>query len=210
MIACAPMQLSRRERRKLEVRSRLLEAAEALFDARGVAASRITEICERADVAEKTFFNHFAGKQDLLREIAAQALGRLLLRLEEARKRPGTTRERLVAFFRCIAETVEAAGSMHRELVTEMIHVGHEARLEGEQARVLKDAFGALVADGLAAGELTRRHPAETLTEMALGAFYALMFNWAHLEGYPLRRRALAAARFLGDAMAAPPPRRRR
>ena len=45
---------------------------------------------------------------------------------------------------------------------------------------------------------------------MVLGAFYVLMFNWAHLEGYALRRQALAAARFLGDAMAAAPVRRRR
>jgi AcrR family transcriptional regulator len=203
------MELSRRERRKLEVRSRILEAAEALFDARGVATTRIAEICERADVAEKTFFNHFASKQDLLREIAARALGRLLVDLEEVRKRPGPTRERLIDFFRCIADNVEAAGPMHRELVTEMIHVAHEARLESEQARALKGAFGALVADGLAAGDLACAHPAETQTEMVLGAFYALMFNWAHLESYPLRRRALAAARFLGDALAAPPARRR-
>ena len=33
------------------------------------------------------------------------------------------------------------------------------------------------------------------------GAFYVLMFNFANLEDYPLRRQALAAARFLGDAM---------
>jgi len=203
-------ELTRRARRKLEVRRRILEAAEALFDARGVAATRVAQICERADVAEKTFFNHFSSKQDLLRELAAAALGRLLADIEQARKRPGTTRERLVSFFGCIADRMEEAGPMHRELLTEIIHVAHEAQTEREQARVLKGAFGALVADGIAAGDLTRRHAPETLTDMILGAFYVLMFNWAHLEGYGLRRHALAAARFLGDAMAASPRRNRR
>ena len=202
--------ITRRERRKLEVRRRILEAAEALFDARGVSATRIAEICERADVAEKTFFNHFASKQDLLRELAAAALGRLLADIEQARKRPGTTRERLIACFGCIADHTDEAGPMHRELLPEIIHIAHEARTGREQVRVLKDAFGALVADGLAAGDLTRRHAPETLTDMILGAFYVLMFNWAHLEGYGLRRHALAAARFLGDAMAASPRRSRR
>ena len=42
---------------------------------------------------------------------------------------------------------------------------------------------------------------------MIIGAFYVLMFDWANLESYPLRQRALAAARFLGDAIAAPPKR---
>jgi AcrR family transcriptional regulator len=203
-------ELSRRERRKLEVRRRILDAAEGLFEAQGVSKTRVAEICERADVAEKTFFNHFASKQDLLRELASEALGRLLSDIEQARKRPGTTRERLVAFFGCIAQHVEEAGPMHRELLTEIIHVAHEAQTEREQVRVLKDAFGALVADGVAAGDLTRRHAPETLTDMILGAFYVLMFNWAHLEGYGLRRHALAAARFLGDAMALAPRRSRR
>ena len=42
---------------------------------------------------------------------------------------------------------------------------------------------------------------------MLLGAFYALMFNWAHLEDYPLRRQCAAAARFL---TARPAPQRTR
>jgi AcrR family transcriptional regulator len=203
-----------RERRRLAVHARLLEAAVRCFDACGVAATTVAEICDRADVVEKTFFNHFGSKHDLLRELAQQALGDLLADIEAARKRPGGTRERLLAFFRRIADDLEQAGPMHRELVTEIIHVAHEARTGPQQARVLHEAFRGLVADGLAAGDVTRAHDPATLTEMILGAFYALIFDWAHLggeggPGYPLRRRALATARFLGDALAPPPVRRR-
>jgi AcrR family transcriptional regulator len=201
---------TRRERRKLEVRARLLAAAEALFDQHGIGATRISEICERADVAQKTFFNHFATKQDLLRALAASFLEELLVDVEAARKRPGSTPERLTAFFACIVENALHAGPMRRELLTEIIHVSQTQRSGSQNARALRDAFGALVADGLAAGDVTRAHSRETLTDMILGAFYVLMFNWAHLEGYALRRQALAAARFLGDAMAASPARRRR
>ena len=41
-----------------------------LFDAKGFAATTVAEICDAADVAEKTFFNHFASKPDMLREVA--------------------------------------------------------------------------------------------------------------------------------------------
>jgi len=207
---CEPEAPTRRERRKLEVRARLLAAAEALFDQHGIAATRISEICERADVAQKTFFNHFATKQDLLRALAGSFLEELLVDVEAARKRPGGTPERLTAFFACIVENALQAGPMRRELLTEIIHVSQTQRSGSQNARALRDAFGALVADGLAAGDVTRAHSRETLTDMILGAFYVLMFNWAHLEGYALRRQALAAARFLGDAMAASPARRRR
>jgi len=193
---------SRRERRRLEVHERLLEAAAGLFDERGVGATTVAELCARADVAEKTFFNHFGSKQDLLREIARQALAELLGDIEAARKQPGPLPERLRWFFSRIADRLEQSGPMHRELVTELVHLAHEARTGPEQARVLHEAFRGLLADGLAAGELTRAHDLATCTEMVLGAFYALVFDWAHLEEMSLRRRALAAARFLSDALA--------
>jgi len=195
---------TRRERRKHELRGRILEAAMALFDARGFAATPVAEICERADVAQKTFFNHFESKQQILRAIAAESLERLLVDLEAIRKRPGSTADKLQAFFRQIADNAEAAGPMRRELLTEIIHVAHAERSEPEQARRLHAAFGALVRDGRADGDVSREDSLATQTEMLLGAFYALMFNWAHLEEYPLRRQAAAAARFLARALAPP------
>jgi AcrR family transcriptional regulator len=197
--------LTRRDRRKLEVRNRILDAAMALFDQRGVGATKVAEICERADVAHKTFFNHFPSKQHLLSEIARHALDLLLADIEDARAQPGATADRLRFFFERIADNAEAAGPMHRELLTEIIHVAHEAGTEPEQARKLHAAFGALVRDGIAAGDLSGRHDPDTLTEMILGAFYVLMFNWANLDHYPLREHAVAAAGFLGESLSAAP-----
>ena len=165
----------------------------------------MASICERADIAQKTFFNYFPSKRHVLREIAQEALAQLLGDIESVRKAPGTTRQRLERFFEQLAGQAEQAGPMHRELLTELIHVAHETGTESEQARKLHEAFGALIRDGVSSGELTGRHEPEALTEMVMGAFYVLMFNWAHLEGYPLRRRARAAAQLLGDALAAAP-----
>ena len=71
-VTAAPLthDLSRRERRKLEVRGRILKAAGDLFTQHGFQATKVAEICEQADIAQKTFFNHFPSKQHLLREIA--------------------------------------------------------------------------------------------------------------------------------------------
>jgi AcrR family transcriptional regulator len=194
-----PPDLTRRERRKLEVRGRILEAAVELFDAQGVAETKVSEICERADVAHKTFFNHFPSRQQLIREIAHEALASMLARIEEVTKLPVPARQRLEIYFGGIAEEADEAGPMARDLLTEIIHAGHE---EGpEHARKIHDAFERMVRAGVDAGDVDARHGIDTLTEMVMGAYYALMFNWAHLEGYPLRRQALAAARFLGHAM---------
>jgi AcrR family transcriptional regulator len=205
--AAIPADLTRRERRKLEVRGRILEAAVDLFDAQGVADTKVSEICERADVAHKTFFNHFPSRHQLIREIAHEALARMLARIEEVTQLPVPARERLTIYFGGIADEADEAGPMARDLLTEIIHAGHE---EGpEQARRIHDAFERLVRACIDAGDFDAGHGIDTLTEMVMGAYYALMFNWAHLEGYPLRRRALAAARFLGDAMSSAPQRRK-
>jgi len=199
-VADAP-ELTRRERRKREVRGRILAAAVGLFDERGFGATKVAEICERADVAHKTFFNHFPSKRHLLRAVAGEAVDQLLVDIEGARKRPGSTRKRLGQFFGRVADNADEAGPMHRELLTEMVHVASEAGTGSEQARRLHDAFGALIREGRVAGDVSAAHSVDTQTEMVLGAFYTLMFNWAHLEGYPLRRQARAAASFLGDAL---------
>lgn len=200
-----PADLSRRERRKLEVRERILEAARELFEAQGFAATRVAEICERADVAHKTFFNHFPGKQDLVRQIAELAIGELLVDIEAARKQGRSTAERLELFFRGVAERSLEAQPMFREVVTELVHVVHASDRRSEDARKLHDAFAAIVRDGLAAGDVTTRHDAETLTEMILGAYYVLIFNYANLEDFPLKEQATAVARFLADALSPSP-----
>ena len=197
--------LSRRERRKLEVRARIVAAGLELFRASGFADTKVSEICERADVAHKTFFNHFPSKQDLVREIAQHSIGELLIDIETARKAGANTAERLAHFFTGMALRSLEAGPMFREVVTELVHVVHESGSRSEQARRLHDGFGAIVADGLAAGDVTRRHDAETLTEMIMGAYYVLIFNYANLDDFPLADQAAAVARFLGDALARAP-----
>lgn len=191
----------RRERRKREVHARILEAAVALFDAQGVEATTVAAICERADVAQKTFFNHFASRRQLLRAIAHRAQGETLSRIEAAAKRPASTPERLRRFFREVADATLEAGPMHRALLTEIIHASQEDA-EGEPARRLHEAFARLVREGVDAGDVDPRHGEEVLTEMVTGAFYALMLSFAHMDDYPLRQRAEGVAAFLGDALA--------
>jgi len=204
-VATDPADLTRRERRKLEVHNRILEASVELFEEQGFGATKVTEICERADVAHKTFFNHFPSKRHLLRELSLVSLEQLLLDLEEVRKQATSTGDRIQRFFEKLADNAQSAGPMHRELLTELIHVVHEAGTEGEQTRKLHDAFGLIIRDGLEAGDVSAQHDPETLIEMLMGAFYVLMFNWANLDGYPIRRQALAAARFLADALCCAP-----
>jgi hypothetical protein len=138
-----------------------------------------------------------------MRALAYAAIDDLVERLERIRKLPGSTRDRLFDFFEQIAENAEQGGPMQRDLLTETVHALHNARDESRQVLRLHDAFESMVLDGLAEGEIEPAHDSETLTNAILGAFYSLMFSWAHVEGYPIRTQARATASFLSDALSA-------
>jgi AcrR family transcriptional regulator len=194
---------SRRERRVREVHDRIANAAMDLFSARGVESVKVDEICAAADIAQKTFFNHFPTKQHLVREIAESLVDALLAILAEARREGGTTAQQLERFFALVATEVERRGPMHRSFVMEAIRLVHDGGPDVEKSRQLYTAFGALLRDGVRAGDTTTAYPVPVLSEVVVGAFNTLMLNWLGIEDYPFRARATAMARFLGDALRA-------
>lgn len=193
---------NRRDRRRREVHERIVRAAVDRFERHGVETTKVDDICAIADVAQKTFFNHFPTKQHLIREIASTFLHELLAILEETRRTPGTTGERLGRFFTRIADDIDAASPMRRTLVMEVIRLVHDDHAEAAQSRPLRASFGILLRDGVRAGDVTRAHPVPVLTQIVMGAFYALMLDWVSIDGFPMRARATGVARFLASALA--------
>ena len=198
-----PESTSRRERRVREVHDRIVGAAMERFTAQGVESVKVDEICEAADIAQKTFFNHFPTKQHLVREIAKEFLHSLLELLAAARREGGTTAQQLGRFFSLVADDVERGGPMQRTFVLEVIRLVHDDRANVQQSRQLYIAFGALLRDGVRAGDTTTAYPLPVLSEIVVGTFNTLMLNWLGIENYPLRARASAMARFLGDSLRA-------
>ena len=161
------------------------------------------DICHAADIAQKTFFNHFPTKQHLLREIAEGFLDALLAILERARREGGTTLQRLERFFALVATEVEPSGPMRRTFVMEVVRLVHDDPRNIEKSRQLYDAFGALLRDGVRKGDTTTAYPVPVLSEVVVGTFNTLMLNWLGIEKYPFRARATAMARFLADSLRA-------
>ena len=113
---------SRRERRKQEMRSRICDAAIALFGERGVDHTTVEDICEHADVARKTFYNYYTSKQHLLHELSEALLyGETANLIDLAMERCPTTTERLAFFFSRVQANLDNYDELERALVLQSI-----------------------------------------------------------------------------------------
>lgn len=107
-----PTPLGRRERKKMETRARISEAAFALFAERGYEATTVEAIAERADVAKGTVFNYFPQKRAFLSAIADAWSRRITDELGPVHTWTGNSLEQ----FKRVARLSAELGARHREL----------------------------------------------------------------------------------------------
>jgi AcrR family transcriptional regulator len=109
--------LSRRERKKVETRQKLLEAARALFHSKGYDATTVEEITERADVAKGTFFNYFPSKEALLGELRVWHIGQLRDALDVTQGAPPSP----VARIKLLMQLVQEQSNHHARLARQTL-----------------------------------------------------------------------------------------
>jgi len=191
---------TRGDRRKQETRARILEAAVELFGEVGFEATKVGDVCERADVARQTFFNHFPTKSDLLGELLRRGGDFISATLDSAYQRGASTRERLALFFHdVIAATIEV-GPLSGDLVAHVVHARPDPD-RAEQARLITALIQDFVRRCIADGDVTRRHSPEALAALVQGALGALFHDWAERGGFDPERRAADLAALVADAL---------
>jgi len=73
---------SRQQRGYGRTQQKILNAARVVFSERGLAASTVDEIAERADVGRGSFYYHFANKEEVIRHLMEGILSELSKQLE--------------------------------------------------------------------------------------------------------------------------------
>ena len=101
---------SLRERKKLDTRKRIADAAWELFEAQGYDATTLTQVAERADVSPRTLFHYFPAKDALVHPDLDEVLDRLAAGFAE---RPRN--EPLLAALLAAAESAMAGAGIDPE-----------------------------------------------------------------------------------------------
>jgi TetR/AcrR family transcriptional regulator, transcriptional repressor for nem operon len=131
-------------------RAELLTAARALFLAKGVAATSLDEITQRAGVSKGLFYLYFASKEDLVLALQEQFSGEVAARMAAAAAPPAQAGQadwaaRLDA---CVRAGFECYRELH-DLHEVLFHHAHPVRSDPPLATlVIKDLLAAGVAEG--------------------------------------------------------------
>lgn len=90
----------RRERKKLEIRARILEAAIELFSRRGLEAVTVEEVAEAADIGKGTVYNYFSTKEDIVVAFMADMEAKVQARVRRLGNSRGSLESILAGFIR--------------------------------------------------------------------------------------------------------------
>ena len=204
--AAAP---TRRERRRLEVFQRLLDAAESLFVARGYDETTVAQICDVADVAYGTFFNYFPAKSDLLRAMGARAVAEIREQLDALTMRPVDIDTAVVELFESFAARLEGVSPGERALAA---RVQSLAFVDSDQQtdQSFRSAFERFLVAGVGEGRVRADIPVPTLADLLSSAYASMALSWVHHADFPMRPRAIALARVLGQTLSREAARARR
>jgi AcrR family transcriptional regulator len=190
---------NRFERRRQRSRQALIDAAIELFQERGLRETKLEEICTRADVAPRTFFNHFETREHLYEAIAHQRAEQMAVLLDALCTDERPVAKRLTELFARIGAYLDGQ-PIYRELVGEMLRLRHGSGSDFVRSGVLGAAALRFVRDAARRREIAQRHRPEVLADLLLGALTVAVGNWSAGEEGDLERALADSARALLDA----------
>jgi AcrR family transcriptional regulator len=193
---------NRFERRRTRTEAALVDAAIELFQRKGIRSTTIDEICDRADVSPRTFFNHFETREHLYVAITRRRAVEFAAFLDTQRDDERPLTQRLPELFSAIGQGL-AGMPAYRELIGEMLRTRIDGGDETVRGRSLSKAALRFVTDGVDRGEITTAHRPEILADILLGAITTAVGNWSADKSYGIEGELEQTASALLDLFAA-------
>ena len=173
-------------------RAELLAAGQALFGAKGIGATSLEDIAQRAGVSKGLFYLYFHSKEDLVLALQEQFSHQVAARMRAAADSQVDWTAKLDACVQASFECHRDLHDLHEVLFHHAVPVGHRAHpAHALQAGVIQDLLEA----GTAAGAFDVADP-ETSAVLCYASMHAFDQGFRGREG-PDDARLIRAARQL-------------
>jgi transcriptional regulator, TetR family len=196
--------MGRRERKKLQSRKTILEAAISEFSKKGYKETSVADIMSTADLGIGTFYNYFNSKEDLLFSLLGRLSETIRMALAEARAAERTSLELLELGAHVTAKFLDENRFVMPLFLSASHHGAHGMSGEmpphaskpssSRMTPQIKQVFTEIIREGQAAGEIRSDVPVDLIAEMFHSLYQAAAFSYLDLsyqENIALKTRLL-------------------
>jgi AcrR family transcriptional regulator len=151
-------------------RARLMEAMARVAAERGYAAATVADVVRAANVSRSTFYEQFAGKEELFVEMYRHSIEVLHARIDEAVRGEPTWRDQLRAGIRAYLATLASEPLFARTHLLEVHHAGPAAlAVRGKALTAFAERYRAAFAQARDELAGVREPPEEALLVLCAG-----------------------------------------
>ncbi|HEY3140255.1 MAG TPA: TetR/AcrR family transcriptional regulator [Acidimicrobiales bacterium] len=191
------MPVGRRQRKKEELRARILDAASQLIARQGLAATTVDQIAELADISQTTFFNYFRNKAHLVDALVARMVRFFDDTVDRVHGVDASAVQKVETLFQLAVDLTEGQHRFVRDLI------GETARSSTLEARISFEHMRAVLTEDLAQsqarGEVRRDQSAQDLADAVLGLYVSAFLFWTTDASYSVAERLRTSALLATD-----------
>lgn len=171
--------MSRRERKKLQSRKAIMDAAVREFSRKGFRDTSVADIMEAADLGIGTFYNYFNSKEEILMSLLGKLSEDVVAALDELKAANRPSLELLAAGSRITAQFLDE----NRYVLPLFLSASEDSSLPAGMAGKIrltprfKPVFTDIIRQGQERGELRRDVPPELVAEMFHSVYQAASFS---------------------------------
>lgn len=187
-----------------KTRAAILKAALEEFSYEGVAGARTDEIARRAGVNKALLYYYFKDKEGLYAATLDEVFAGVSARLQAALDSEGSPRQRLLGYVEAHFDFIAGSPLYPRLVQREFMRTGGRtlspmaSRILERYGKPVYQKLGALIREGIAAGEFRKVDPDQTVTSLlGLIIFYFISLPAQQLmnPGDPTSAERIAARR---------------
>jgi AcrR family transcriptional regulator len=170
--------INRRERKKINSKKAIVDAAVKLFSQKGYQETAVADIMNEADLGIGTFYNYFQSKEEILKSLLSEIVEEINQFFETLLKEPKPASEVLTEMCLLTAKILDK----NRFVLPLFLSAANKSAMPKEHMHpasglTFKSIFDSIIKNGQETGEFRQDIPAELITEMFHSVFQAASFS---------------------------------
>jgi len=188
--------LSRRLRRKGEIRQKLYDAAIALFRRQGYESTTIQDICDMADTAKQTFFNYFPSKEHVLADYHGGLVQNIFEQISQVSSSSHT--KAVISAMRIFAGGAEKSVSLNRAILRHVFSNVVLENVDQKNEEKIFSWFHTRLRQAIQSAELDPGLNSRLLTAVTMSVLSSTVQEWiVSPRGFDLEEELVSRTRFL-------------